>query len=137
MLSLAAIVLAAWLGYTQYPHTQSLQTAATGSQLTQLFAQQQSGVWVELTGTVARTLSDDNKGSRHQRFIIDTEADISLLVAHNIDLAPRVPLHQGATIRLYGRYEWNAKGGVMHWTHADPQQAIPGGWIEYQGKRYR
>jgi hypothetical protein len=48
-----------------------------------------SGIWIEATGFVRRVLTDDNDGSRHQRFVLDMRNGQSLLIAHNIDLAQR------------------------------------------------
>lgn len=96
-----------------------------------------AGQWVEVTGTVQRLLNDDNYGSRHQRFILQLPEHRTVLITHNIDLATRVPLRQGDPVRLRGRYESNDRGGVIHWTHQDPQGVNSGGWIEYQGARYR
>lgn len=95
-----------------------------------------SGDWVLLQGTVVRLLRDDSQGSRHQRFIIELPGRLTLLVAHNIDLAERVPLGKGDTVTVRGQYEPNDRGGVIHWTHHDPQGG-PGGWVEYRGRRYR
>lgn len=91
--------------------------------------------WTTLQGTVSKLLKDDREGDRHQRFLIAIAPDITLLVAHNIDLAARVPVETGQTVTVSGEYVWNNKGGVMHWTHHDPQ-GRRGGWIEYGGKRY-
>ncbi|MCA9751737.1 MAG: DUF3465 domain-containing protein, partial [Gemmatimonadetes bacterium] len=44
-------------------------------------------------------------------------------------------LEKGDPISLRGQYEWNDRGGVVHWTHHDPQGRHPGGWIEHAGKR--
>lgn len=96
-----------------------------------------SNVVVEVEGVVSRTLSDDNDGSRHQRFIVRLSNDQTLLVAHNIDLADRVPLSVGDPVRVRGEYEWNEQGGVVHWTHHDPAGRRPGGWVEHEGRRYR
>ena len=93
--------------------------------------------WVGFNGKIVQKLKDDNKGSRHQKFLVSPVSGITLLVAHNIDLAPRVPINIGDTISLYGRYEWNKKGGVMHWTHHDPKGKKKGGWIKVNGKTYR
>lgn len=43
-------------------------------------------------GTVIKVLKDDNEGSRHQKFLvkIDNYPNITVLIAHNIDLAPRI-----------------------------------------------
>jgi hypothetical protein len=38
---------------------------------------------------------------------------------------------------LHGRYEWNERGGVIHWTHHDPEGSMPGGWIRCQGAVYQ
>ena len=93
--------------------------------------------WVGFNGKIVQILKDDNRGSRHQKFLISPVSDITLLVAHNIDLSKRVPIKKGDTISLYGRYEWNNRGGVIHWTHHDPKGKKKGGWIEANGKVYR
>ena len=90
------------------------------------------------SGNVIRLLSDDNKGSRHQRFIIKQSSGRTLLVAHNIDLAPKIySLQKGDSVKFCGEYEYNSKGGVIHWTHHDPQGRHPGGWLEYNGRKYQ
>ena len=89
------------------------------------------------SGEVIRLLSDDNKGSRHQRFIIKELSGRTLLVAHNIDLAPKIySLQKGGIVKFCGDYEYNSKGGVIHWTHHDPRGKHSGGWLEYKGERY-
>ncbi|MGK7909984.1 MAG: DUF3465 domain-containing protein [Synechococcus sp.] len=48
---------------------------------------------------------------------------LTVLIAHNIDLAPRVTsVHIGDEVRFLGEYEWNPQGGEIHWTHQDPYQ---------------
>lgn len=104
----------------------------------QLFAKRQSDVQVEVSGIVTRLLTDDNKGSRHQRFLIRQQSGHSLLIVHNIDLAPRiVSLKAGDTVQVYGEYIWNDKGGLIHWTHHDPANRHPHGWIKHQDRLYQ
>lgn len=105
--------------------------------LARAFAERQSGFMVTLEGEVTKILADDHEGSRHQRFLVRIEGgDQTLLVAHNIDLAERVPAAPGDRIRLRGQYEWNDLGGVLHWTHHDPAGRHPGGFIEADGRRF-
>lgn len=101
------------------------------------FRHQRSDITIEVTGQVERILKDDRDGSRHQRFVLRLSGSLTLLVAHNIDLAPRVPLAVGDEVTVRGEYEWNPKGGVLHWTHHDPQQRRAGGWIQHRGQLYR
>lgn len=99
---------------------------------------QQSDVQLQGRGIVSRVLPDDNDGSRHQRFILKLESGQSLLVAHNIDLAPRLAgLKKGDTVEFFGEYEWNNKGGVIHWTHNDPNHRHIDGWLKHRGKTYQ
>ena len=89
-------------------------------------------------GTVVKLLADDTDGSRHQRFVVRLNSGRTLLVSHNIDLAPRIDtLRVGDTIAFHGEYEWNPKGGVIHWTHHDPQGTHPAGWIKHDGRTYQ
>lgn len=98
---------------------------------------QRSNVVVEVAGTVTKVLREDREGSPHQRFLVRLANGRTLFVAHNLDLAPRVPLAAGNAVRIRGEYEWNAKGGVLHWTHDDPKGRHAAGWIELRGQRYQ
>lgn len=117
-----------------------LQTSDAGgsvSKIDKAFRNQQSDLIVVEEGRVIKVLSDDTKGSQHQRFLVKLQSGLTVLIAHNIDLAPRVSyLKSGDFIRFKGEYEWNEKGGVVHWTHHDPAKRHAGGWIELDGKRY-
>ena len=96
-----------------------------------------SGDIISARGQIQKILPDDVEGSRHQRIIIKMPSGETLLVAHNIDMAPRVPhLITGNPISIKGEYEWNDRGGVVHWTHQDPDGSHEAGWIQYQGKKY-
>ena len=102
------------------------------------FKSHQSDVQVKGVGAVVRILSDDNKGSRHQRFILKLSSGQTILIAHNIDLAPRISsISVGDKVYFYGEYEWNNKGGVVHWTHHDPNGRHVGGWLKHNGKIYQ
>jgi len=102
------------------------------------YAQQLSNVQVESSGVVARVLKDDKEGSRHQRIVVRLASGHTVLIAHNIDLAPRVEgVREGAPISFSGEYEWNNKGGVVHWTHRDPSGRHRAGWIKYAGHTYQ
>ena len=83
-----------------------------------------------------RLLPDDDEGSRHQRFVIQLGNRQTLLIAHNIDLARRIPVGLGDRIRFRGVYEWNDLGGLVHWTHDDPLGVELGGWIEHRKRVY-
>lgn len=102
-----------------------------------LYAERRSNVMVEVAVQVERTLRDDTQGSPHQKFLVRVNPDLTLLVAHNIGLAPRVPVRQGSSVRIRGEYEWNTQGGVLHWTHRDPGRRHQDGWIEFEGRRYQ
>lgn len=112
------------------------QLTTTSSELEQAVLEQRSDVMVEFEAVVDRILKDDNKGSRHQKFIVRSSLH-TILIAHNIDLAPRVPITVGDVLIISGEYEWNDRGGVVHWTHHDPQNKRVGGWIELNGKKFK
>lgn len=101
------------------------------------YATKTSDVQVVGSGEVVRILTDDNVGSRHQRFILELATKQTILISHNIDLAPRInSLNIGDRVEFYGEYEWNDKGGVVHWTHHDPNGRHVGGWLKHNGRKY-
>jgi len=101
------------------------------------YQNQLSDIQVGGSGKVSRILSDDNQGSRHQRFILRLSSGQTLLVAHNIDLAPKIStLQKGDVVQFFGEYEWNSRGGVIHWTHHDPGGQHVAGWLKHNGRKY-
>jgi hypothetical protein len=147
---LAAIVIAALYGYTEN-NPQLLEAlrgieSATPDQaenrgndhrLRQAIAKRQSDIQLRGSGRVTRLLPDDNEGSRHQKFILELNSGETILIAHNIDLAPRIDnLKRGDRVEFYGEYEWNDRGGIVHWTHKDPAGRHEDGWLKHKGKRY-
>ncbi|MEJ8567823.1 DUF3465 domain-containing protein [Elongatibacter sediminis] len=111
-------------------------TVRSHDRIAEAFARQQSGIMVEFDARVRRLLPDDTEGNPHQRFIVELDNGHSLLVAHNLKLAARVPLAVYDLLAIRGEYEWNAQGGVVHWTHRDPGAGVKHGWIEHKGVRY-
>ena len=102
------------------------------------FRDRESDVQVEGEGVVERVLKDDDEGSRHQRFIVRLASGQTVLVSHNIDLAPRVEgLGEGDDVSFYGEYVWNERGGVIHWTHHDPKGRHVAGWVKHKWRTYQ
>ena len=131
------LLVGAYYGYGETRSEPAPAGLESEAALYRAIGEQREGIQVRGSGTVVRILADDRDGSRHQRFILELADGASLLVAHAIDLAPRVAsLSVGDTVSFYGEYEWNDRGGVIHWTHHDPGGLHVGGWLEHKGRRY-
>ncbi len=115
----------------------SRRAESGGDSIRDFFQHKISGRAVSGKGRVVHLLPDDLDGSRHQRFLVKIPSGITLKFAHNIDLAPRVPLRKGDELSFRGQYEWNEKGGVVHWTHHDPAGKHTGGWIRHNNRLFK
>lgn len=140
-LALFIVIAALVYGYVQdqgHSLPWSASPTSYNNVLEDAFANQQSNVQVRGEGVVTRVLQDDLDGSRHQRFILKLGSGQTLLIAHNIDLAPRIDgLATGDEVEFFGEYEWNSKGGVIHWTHHDPDGRHVAGWLKHEGRTYQ
>ena len=136
---LVGVIIAGVYLYERYDANHgAVSDGQTAASLNHAIANQLSDYQVQGNGTVVKILADDNKGSRHQRFLVKLANDHVILIAHNIDLAPRInSLREGDNIEFYGEFEWNHKGGVVHWTHHDPAGRHADGWLQHQGKIYK
>lgn len=136
-----AVIGALYVGWSQNNGPHAVVESFSPSRdeaVTRAFQEHSSGIQVEGEGVVTRVLEDDNDGSRHQRFIVRLASGQTLLVAHNIDIAPRLSsLRAGDSVAFNGVYEWNPKGGVIHWTHHDPSGQHKPGWLKHNGSTFQ
>lgn len=106
-----------------------------------LFRRQISDEIVQAAGMIVKVLPDDidtSDGSEeHQKFLVELldSRRTTVKICHNLKFG-RVPAKEGQVVSFRGEYEYNDKGGSVHWTHHDPRQTHPDGWIEIDGKRY-
>jgi hypothetical protein len=149
-LIIIAICIGAYAAVSRYPSNFSISSiksllpfakselSTSDKTLKNAFDNKINEIQVGGSGKVIKILPDDNQGSRHQRFILKLNSKQTLLIAHNIDLAPKIKnLKVGDHVNFYGEYEWNSKGGVIHWTHHDPDGRHDGGWLNHGGKLYQ
>lgn len=149
-LIIIVICIGAYAVVSRYPDrfsTSSIKTllpfantelSTSDQALKNFFKNKISGVQVGGSGKVIKILPDDNQGSRHQRFILELNSSQTLLIAHNIDLAPKIEnLKVDDHVNFYGQYEWNSNGGVIHWTHHDPNGQHEEGWLNHGGEMYQ
>ena len=144
LLILVIIVAAGFAGLTQYRQISMAGSQASGVEsaddaaFARALETRASDIQLQGQGIVTKVLPDDHEGSRHQRFILKLGSGQTLLIAHNIDLAPRIgSLRVGDSVAFNGEYEWNSRGGVIHWTHHDPGGRHAAGWLKHGGQTYQ
>lgn len=137
----ALLMLALYINQTDKTGIQSPSTDVTVTKVdgvVKAYTQKKSDVLVRGKGEVVKLLADDLKGSKHQRFLVRYNDKQTLLISHNIDLAPRIDgLQVGDIVEFYGEYVYNKKGGIIHWTHHDPAGRHPDGWLRHKEKVYQ
>jgi hypothetical protein len=112
-------------------------TAAQNAAIQRAFEQRSAGAELTATGTVDRVLSDESGPSGpHERFIVRLPSGMTVLIEPNLSIAPRVPVAVGSAVTVHGEYVSNAEGGLLHFTHHDPDRSHEGGYVLYGGRRY-
>jgi hypothetical protein len=101
------------------------------------FNNRQTDIQVHGKGIVIKLLADDTSGSKHQKFILQLVSGQTLLISHNIDISTKIDtLSINDSIEFYGEYIWNSKGGLVHWTHRDPNNSHIDGYLKHQNITY-
>ena len=120
------------------PRATPAPSLSDNAAIARAFANHARDIRVDGSGSVSRVLSDDNQGERHQRFLVLLPTGQSILIVHNIEIAPRVDnLRVGDEIEFEGEYVWNERGGLVHWTHHDPSRRHRPGWVKHAGHVYQ
>lgn len=120
------------------PAATSPAAGADNAAVRSAFERHSGAVEVTAAGIVERVLSDqEGPSGTHERFIVRLSGvDLTVLIEHNVTIAPRVPVHVGGPVVVRGEYIWNSEGGLVHFTHHDPDRSHEGGYVLYAGTRY-
>jgi Protein of unknown function (DUF3465) len=71
----------------------------------------------------------------HETFDVRTSAG-PIDVVDNIALARPIPVRPGDRVQVRGELVRDASQTVVHWTHHDPAQRHPDGFIRFRGQTY-
>jgi hypothetical protein len=91
-------------------------------------------------GTATRILGiRPGRESPHEGFLlrVNEPCRVVVRVEVNTDFTGPVPLQPGQRVVVMGEYEYDPRGGVLHWAHRDPRGRHPSGYVDAGGQRYQ
>lgn len=107
------------------------------SQIVQAVQAQKNAYYVEAGNlTVEALLKDDTNGLPHQKWVAKLSNGKKINIVYNLDMGVKVPLHVGDKFAVGGQFIWTPQGGLVHWTHEDPKQTRPDGYVLYDNVIY-
>lgn len=98
-----------------------------------------SHVEVLADGYVVQGLGTQHGPSgEHEGFLLRLRSGCALVVRveTNIAFTGPIPLHDGEYVTVKGEYEYDAGGGVLHWTHRAFRSHHASGYVEAAGRLY-
>jgi hypothetical protein len=105
-----------------------------------LYAQGASHVEVLAEGTVVALMgTSSGRSGDHEGFLLklNKQCDLLLRIEVNTSITGPVPLRPGESVEIKGEYDTDSTGGVIHWTHHDPEGRHVNGYLIAAGKTYR
>jgi hypothetical protein len=125
-----ALALLALTGCTPGPDDEAVCRAFHAG--TSAFEVVADGRVVSLLGTNA------GPSGAHEGFLLHlgSGCDLTLRVETNVGFTGPIPLHVGENVVVKGEYEYEALGGVIHWTHRETHGRHPSGYVEAAGRYY-
>jgi hypothetical protein len=78
------------------------------------------------------------RSGSHEGFLLklDGDCDLTLKVETNVSITGPVPIHRGEIVIVKGEYVYDPLGGILHWTHHDPEGRHVAGYVVSDGKTY-
>lgn len=101
-----------------------------------------SRVEVTASGSVARLLGTRvGRSGTHEGFLVHLSGaegrGLTIRVEDNVDLTGPIPLTEGANVEVRGEYVFDARGGIVHYTHRDPAGRHIAGYVRVGDKFYQ
>jgi hypothetical protein len=118
----------------------SATTAEGNAAVCRAFDSQSSRVEVVAEGDVTRVLGvRAGRTSPHQGFLVrlDSGCAVVVRVEANTDFTGTMPIQRGSRVAVKGEYEFDPRGGVIHWTHRDPRGRHESGYVQLGGQYYQ
>jgi hypothetical protein len=115
-----------------------LRFSSNSTLFTRAWQQRLSGVQLSMEGKISRVFSAGETDAGQQKFVLQLAQGQSVTVIHDATLGAAIEgLAVGETIEVSGEYHWTADGGIMRWTHRNPEDNRQAGWVNYKGRLYR
>ncbi len=103
------------------------------------YARQHSRVEVIADGSVVRLLGTQlGPSGPHEGFLLRLRRGCALTVRveTSVDFTGPIPLRVGDIVVVKGEYEYDALGGVIHFTHRELYGRHAGGYVQLRGTYY-
>jgi len=100
-----------------------------------------SHIEVTASGSVARILGErPGPSGVHEGFLLHLRGSegrgLTVRVEDNVDLTGPIPMRTGDDVTVRGEYIYDPRGGLIHYTHRDPRNRHPGGFVRVNGRLY-
>lgn len=86
--------------------------------------------------SVTQLLPDDTQGLPHQKWVATLSNGLKIQIVYNLNMGLKVPIKVGDKFAVGGQFIWTDQGGLVHWTHEDPKQVRPDGYVMYNNVIY-
>jgi hypothetical protein len=103
------------------------------------YTQQASRKEVIAQGTIVDVLGEsEGRGGEHEGYLLklDGDCDLLLRVETNLSITGPIPIRRREQVIVKGEYEYDAEGGVLHWTHHDPSARHVAGYVVIDNHTY-
>ncbi|MBC5809786.1 MAG: DUF3465 domain-containing protein [Candidatus Eremiobacteraeota bacterium] len=103
---------------------------------------QRSRLEVTARGDVARDLGlRRGPSGLHEGFLLHLRGagghGLTVRVETNVDITGPVAVHAGDAVEVRGEYVYDARGGLIHYTHHDPRLRHPGGYLRVGDRTFQ